>query len=109
MGGTIMHNRIVDKGVTGLCRFMCVIAFMTPGESIAHAAKIGDWLRDEKGLPCFEYTGIIPYSANTPNGITAKLQEDPWFLLGNYQLTLFAHVSGEYELITGQRAGGRMN
>ena len=29
--------------------------------------------------------------------------------MGNYQFTLFSHISGEYELITGQRSWGRMN
>ena len=31
------------------------------------------------------------------------------FMLGNYQMTLFTHVSGVYELICGQRSWGRMN
>lgn len=70
---------------------------------------IGNWLKDSCGLPCFNYSGAIPFSVNLPNGQKAKLPEDPWFLLGNYQLTLFTHVSGQFELITGQRAWGRMN
>jgi cellobiose phosphorylase len=37
------------------------------------------------------------------------LPYDPWFLLGNYRLTLFTHVSGNFQLITGQRAWGRLN
>lgn len=71
--------------------------------------EIGNWMQDAVGLPCFNYTGKIPYSASLPNGKKVKLPDDPWFLLGNYQLTLFAHVSGEYELITGQRSWGRVN
>lgn len=71
--------------------------------------KIGHWLEDESGLPAFSYTGALPYSAVLSNGQKVKIAEDPWFLLGNYQLTLFTHISGEYELITGQRAWGRMN
>jgi len=71
--------------------------------------EIGYWMKDSNGLPCFNYTGSIPYSAYLPNKQKVKLPDDPWFLLGNYQLTLFAHVSGQYELITGQRAWGRMN
>ena len=71
--------------------------------------EIGDWMNDANGLPCFNYTGSIPYAAYLPNKQKVKLSDDPWFLLGNYQLTLFTHVSGEYELITGQRAWGRMN
>ncbi len=71
--------------------------------------EIGYWMKDSDGLPCFNYTGSIPYSAYLSNKQKVKLSDDPWFLLGNYQLTLFAHVSGQYELITGQRAWGRMN
>ena len=70
---------------------------------------IGYWKEDKNGLPCFAYTGDIPYEKYLPNGQRVKLPVDPWFLLGNYQLTLFTHVSGEYELITGQRSWGRVN
>ena len=71
--------------------------------------NIGHWSSDEKGLPCFEYTGNIPYSAKLANGTDVKLPNDPWFLLGNYRFTLFTHISGEYELISGQRSWARVN
>ena len=75
----------------------------------AQTSKIG-FLQDvQHGLPCFNYTGILPAIAKMPNGQIAKLPEDPWFLLGNYRLTLFAHVSGQYELICGERDWGRLN
>ena len=70
---------------------------------------IGFFKRDGAGLPCFQYTGALPYEEYLSNGQRVKLPEDPWFLLGNYQLTVFTHVSGEYELITGQRSWGRVN
>lgn len=72
-------------------------------------SPIGYWEKDAVGLPCFHYTGSLPAMGVKPDGGKAKIPDDPWFLLGNYQLTLFAHVSGKYELITGQRAWGRMN
>lgn len=71
--------------------------------------RLGSWGSDSAGLPTFEYTGALPYSANLENGTAVKLPDDPWFLLGNYRFTLFAHVSGEYELISGQRAWARIN
>ncbi|MBQ6209419.1 MAG: hypothetical protein IJK42_06570 [Prevotella sp.] len=77
--------------------------------SIANTSPIGHWLAGEEGLPCFEYVGNLPYRATLAHGDSVKLDPDPWFVLGNYQLTLFAHVSGQYELITGQRAWARMN
>ena len=70
---------------------------------------IGFWLTDPAGLPAFEYTGKLPYRGVLSNGERVKLPEDPWFLLGNYRLTLFTHVSGEYELISGQRSWARVN
>lgn len=70
---------------------------------------IGFWKKDAAGLPCFQYTGALPYREYLSHGQKVKLPEDPWFLLGNYQLTVFTHVSGEYELITGQRSWGRVN
>ncbi len=71
--------------------------------------RIGVWSEDESGLPVFEYTGELPFMAVDRDGKKVKLPEDPWFLLGNYQLTLFTHVSGEYELISGQRSWSRIN
>ena len=71
--------------------------------------KIGFWKIDSEGLPCFEYTGKLPYKAKLKNGQDVKLPEDPWFLLGNYRFTMFIHVSGEYELISGQRSWARIN
>ena len=57
---------------------------------------IGDWKIDAAGLPCFNYVGSVPYKATLANGDSVKVNPDPWFVLGNYQLTLFAHVSGQY-------------
>ena len=86
-----------------------IIFTMVYGLLNAQENKIGSWLTDAKGLPSFKYVGSLPYSATLTNGDKVKLPSDPWFLLGNYRLTLFTHVSGEYELISGEREWGRMN
>lgn len=70
---------------------------------------IGHFETDRYGMPVFHYEDDLPYRRSLPNGDAVHLPEDPWFLLGNYQLTLFAHVSGEYELICGQRSWARLN
>ena len=70
---------------------------------------LGYWSQDAAGLPCFVYTGALPYSEFLENGNPVKLPDDPWFLLGNHRLTLFTHVSGVYELIAGQRSWARVN
>lgn len=71
--------------------------------------SIGYWLKDECGLPCFRYTGSLPAMASRPDGEPALYPADPLFLLGNYRLTLFAHCSGQYQMMTGERAWGRLN
>ena len=73
------------------------------------SVKVGKWNYDSKKLPYFEYQGNLPYKCTLKNGKPVKLPNDPWFLLGNYRLTLFTHVSGEYELISGERAWARIN
>ena len=67
-----------------------------------NAPQLGRWLDDEHGLPCYRYEGPLRFGA-------ARLPDDPFFLLGNYRLTLFVHASGRYQLITGERAWARMN
>lgn len=37
------------------------------------------------------------------------LPDDPYFLLGKYKMTLFTHVSGIYQFMTGERAWARLN
>lgn len=88
-----------------------LIMLIVPLQMIAKNDKspIGHWETDAVGLPCFNYTDDIPSIGLEPNGKQPKMPTDPWFLLGNYQLTLFTHVSGQMEIITGQRAWGRMN
>ncbi len=76
---------------------------------LSQTLPLGEWGTDEAGLPNFSYKGSLPYSTQLADGIQVKLPEDPWFLLGNYRFTLFTHVSGQYQMITGQRGWGRIN
>lgn len=98
-----MHVKIRNL-TTAISLLMAISAY-----SMSNSTDIGHWGMDENGLPFFEYVGELPAKALMPNGKEAKLPEDPWFILGNYQLTVFPHVSGTYELITGQRSWARMN
>ena len=70
--------------------------------------KPGKW-NFENEMPRFTYTGKLPYTEKLPNGKKVNLPEDPFFLLGNPQISIFAHVGGEMEIITGRRSWGRMN
>ena len=85
--------------------FLVVMGFEP---SIANA-QIGTWQLDEHSLPVFNYVGDLPFSAVDREGNPASLPNDPWFMLGNYRINLFTHVSGNYQIITGQRAWARVN
>lgn len=73
------------------------------------AQKYGKWLWSAKGLPVYNYTGPLPVTAFEKDGKDANLPEDPFFLLGNYRITLITHASGIYQFLTAERAWARIN
>lgn len=75
----------------------------------APPAGLGHWLDDDHGLPCYRYTGPMRFPASPRRDGEPMIPDDPFFLLGNYRLTLFTHASGLVQLLTGERAWGRMN
>ena len=70
---------------------------------------MGEWQDDSFGLPCYEYRGPLRFASSPRRDGAPMIPDDPWFLLGNYRLTLFPHASGQLEILTGERAWGRMN
>lgn len=72
-------------------------------------SKIGFWDWDNDQLPRYHYTGAYPAAARDKEGKDAMLPDDPCFILGNYRMTLFAHVSGRYEFMTGEHGWARLN
>ncbi len=75
----------------------------------AYSQKIGTWTLSAKGLPVYQYTGSLPFTAVDKDGKDANLPEDPYFLLGNYRMALLTHASGRYQFVTAERAWARMN
>ncbi|TCC88758.1 hypothetical protein EZ428_19190 [Pedobacter frigiditerrae] len=75
----------------------------------ADAQTIGSWCFSSKGLPVYQYTGKLPFSAVDKQGKDAEQPEDPFFLLGNYRSTLITHASGRYQFITAERVWARIN
>jgi cellobiose phosphorylase len=71
--------------------------------------QIGKWGWDSEQLPKYEYTGDFPFLVKDKYSNDSMLPEDPCFILGNYRMTLFTHVSGKYEFITGERGWARLN
>jgi Glycosyl hydrolase 36 superfamily, catalytic domain len=86
-------------------------SLVTPSwpESTAPISPLGEWLDDDSGLPCYHYSGPLRFSDSPKQNGTVMLPDDPFFLLGNYRLTLFTHSSGLVQILTGERAWGRMN
>ena len=76
---------------------------------VATAQGLGTWSWSTAGLPVYQYTGQLPVKALDKAGQDAMLPDDPYFLLGNYRLTLFAHTSGIFQFLTGERAWARIN
>ena len=76
---------------------------------LLHGQKFGHWSFSSKGLPVYNYTGAIPVTAFDKDGKDANLPEDPYFLLGNYRMTLITHASGIYQFLTAERAWARIN
>jgi cellobiose phosphorylase len=71
--------------------------------------RIGEWSEDAAGLPCYRYLGPLPVVPPSSRISASYLPEDPFFLLGNYRLTLIAHASGHYQILSGERAWGKLN
>jgi cellobiose phosphorylase len=71
--------------------------------------RMGEWRDDAAGLPCYRYLGPLPFVSPSSKIGAAYLPEDPFFLLGNYRLTLMVHASGQYQVLSGERAWGRLN
>jgi cellobiose phosphorylase len=86
-----------------------LILLITNVISLAQENPVGYWTKDEVGLPLFHYTGNYPFTTYTRGGDTAKIVDDPYFILGNYRQTIFTHVSGKVQILTGERVWGRMN
>ncbi len=74
----------------------------------AQSNTVGYW-ETKNELPVFIYKGDYPFYANNRSGAPAPIIPDPYSILGNYRITMFHHVSGKYQLITGERAWARFN
>lgn len=81
-------------------------ALAGPGAS---TSSLGGWIEDGYGLPAYHYTGPMRFPNSPVRDRAPMIPDDPFFLTGNYRLTLFTHASGLYQILTGERAWGRMN
>jgi cellobiose phosphorylase len=82
---------------------------LMPAWADQNNADLGEWVTDDLGLPCYHYTGPLRFPDSPKENGSVMLPDDPLFLIGNYRLTLFTHASGIYQILTGERAWGRVN
>lgn len=66
----------------------------------ASAAPVAKWGETPAGMPYVQYTGSFT---------AGDVSTDPYFLLGNYRMNLLTHVSGTYQLMSGERVWARFN
>lgn len=74
-------------------------------------SSIGHWASDKSNLPVFHYRAkpLVRRTVNDYKNPAELLEDDPYFLLGNYRLTSFVHSSGVVRLLSGERAWARLN
>ncbi len=75
----------------------------------ATSEPMGHWFDDDEGLPGYQYTGPMRFPKSPRENGTVLLPDDPYFLLGNYRLTLLTHASGIYEVLSGESIWARLN
>ncbi len=74
-----------------------------------NAGNIGFWGEDELGLPTFHFAAELPLKTIQPNGKVEGDPTDPVFLIGNYRYNMFIHASGDYSVMSMERATARLN
>jgi cellobiose phosphorylase len=75
----------------------------------AASASLGRWFDDDHGLPGYQYTGPMRFPDSPRENGSVLVPDDPYFLHGNYRLTLFTHASGLYEILSGESIWARLN
>lgn len=82
----------MSNSMNRVFRYVALIAvLLLPFHSYA---SVGKWTDTPAGLPYYIYEGG---------------ESDPYFLLGNYRISLMTHANGEYELMSGERVWGSFN
>lgn len=72
-------------------------------------SSVGGWTSDSRNLPAYGFTANLPLKTLDGAGRPYPLDPDPFFILGNYRLTLFPKASGLYTVVSGERGWTRLN
>jgi len=103
--GSGLSRRDFLAGAGTLAAGLCMPALAAANDG----STLGEWLDDDLGLPCYSYSGPLRFQNSPTQNGTVMIPDDPFFLIGNYRLTLFTHASGIYQILSGERAWGRVN
>ena len=76
---------------------------------LASTSALGGWTTDGLNLPAYQLTADLPLKTVDAAGKVYPLDPDPFFILGNYRLTLFPKASGLYRIVSGERGWTRLN
>lgn len=87
-------------------KIVILLVLLSP---VCSFAQPGEWSVSSEGLPVYNFTDALPVDVTDNLGGDACLPEDPYFLIGNYRIGLFTHVSGICQFMTAQRAWARVN
>jgi len=80
------------------------------GASLWQAENMAFFETDGHGLPACRLLAQRPFHYPPDTPAPEGMEEtDPWFILGNYGLTLFPHASGSYQLFHTERGFARLN
>lgn len=85
------------------------LAFASTPPKLASPSTLGGWTSDARNLPAYQFTADVPLKTLDAAGNPYPLDPDPFFILGNYRLTVFPKASGLYRLVSGERGWTRLN
>jgi cellobiose phosphorylase len=77
--------------------------------NLASPSALGGWTSDSRNLPAYVFTADLPLKTLDGGGKSYPLDSDPFFILGNYRLTVFPKASGLYTVVSGERGWTRLN
>lgn len=104
----MIRKKFLKKIYRPILRVIFFFLILLPFAQSANG-QVGSWSFTRDELPMYQYTATLPFETKDKEGQDSRLPEDPYFLIGNYRLGLFTHVSGIFQLMTAERTWSRIN
>jgi cellobiose phosphorylase len=80
-----------------------------PGARRPSEPALGGWTEDIRNLPAYRFEADLPLNTRDAAGAPYPLDPDPFFLIGNYRISVFTHASGLVHILTGERGWTHVN